>query len=201
MTFRVPLTSQRLRLLDVDDMERMRVGRKHWGVRFDDIPDECSYKKELRDFIADLKKNIDGGNGLVFHGEYGRGKTGAAVLIMKEVVARGGSALLLGVDEVQQAVITRAPFDEETTLIDRANEVDLLVLDDMNREYVKEFGKTAIETLIRRRYDNGLAIVITTNASPAELGKTYEAAMQALRERTKVVMCQGKNWRAPGETA
>lgn len=196
MTFRVPLASQRIRTLDPDDMERMRVGKKHWTVRFDDIPDDCSYKAPLREFIDNLRTHMEKGDGLLFHGDYGRGKTGAAVLIMKEVVARGGTALLLGVDEIQQAVVARTLFDEETTLIDRAHEVDLLVLDDMNREYVKEFGKTAIETLIRRRYDNGLSMVVTSNASPAELSKVYEAAMQALRERTKVVMCQGKNWRA-----
>lgn len=195
MGLRVPLAAVRIRDLDVADMLRMRVGRDFWDTRLSAIPDCATHKKHVVEFVQTLHLQVAEGRSLILCGNYGAGKTGCGVLVLKECVARGGRALMVKAEELTSAVIESTPFDQDQSLWDRARTVDVLLLDDLRREHVKDFGKSIIESLIRRRADEALTTVITTNASTRELKERYEAATEVLRKCGRLVMCAGVDWR------
>jgi DNA replication protein DnaC len=199
MTIRWPLAVKRVRHLDEEDMVRMRIGRDFWSTQFDLIPNEATHKEAVGSFIKLLHKRVGNGDSLLLCGDYGCGKTGCGVLILKECAARGGRGLMIRAEEIQSAVVEKTPFDSVSTLWDRMRMVDVLLLDDLRREHVRDFGKSVIESLIRRRSDDKLTTIITTNASPSELSVRYEAAVQVLKKCGELVLCDGVDFRGGGE--
>lgn len=196
MTLRWPLSPTRTRELDEDDMVRMRVGRDFWNTQLALIPEDLPHKNAVAEFILNLHLHTANGDSLVLCGDYGAGKTSCGVLILKECVTRGGRALMICAEEIQSAVIDNTVFDDDQTLWERMRMVDVLLIDDLRREHVKDFGRSVIESLIRRRSDNRLTTVVTTNATPSELSDKYEAAVQVLKKSGTLVLCDGIDWRA-----
>lgn len=192
---RIPLSKKRLRALAPEDMQNMHIGEKHWVTSFDSIPDSAPHKKIIREYLDDIVERVRLGRGLIITGSYGSGKTGTGVLILKEVRARGGSGLMVTASEIPSSIIEKTPYDEDYTMHERMLGVDMLLIDDLNREHVKEWGRSAIEALIRHRYDNNRSLIITTNASAGDLKDQYEAAMLALSENCQLVTASGVNFR------
>lgn len=192
---RIPLAPKRIRALDPEDMFRARIGRAYWQTSFKKIPDNCPHKTDLGAYIENVHEHHERGQGLLLTGDFGTGKTSAGVLILKEAISRGGSALMMPSERISSAVVENTEFDEDETLWERMQSVDVLLLDDLRREHVKDFGKSVIESLIRRRYDQRLPTIVTTNADVEDLVKKYRAAMEALSEKCPPVEFGGFNWR------
>ena len=165
-------------------------------MTFDQIPDSCAHKRVMRKYIEDSRANLCAGAGLLFYGEPDFGKTSSAIIIGKAALLEGFSVLFLPVDQIQSAIITKEPFDEEQSLISRARSCDLLILDDLGLESSKEFGKSAIEGLIRYRSNRRLSTIITMNLTPKKLDSIYGRAMKSvMTESIYPVPVDGKNWR------
>jgi len=192
---RIPLAAERIRSLDAEDMLRARIGRAYWGTSMAKIPDNLRHKKPLKEFVDNVHIHHAAGEGLLMFGDYGTGKTSGAVLVLKEVISRGGTSLMIPAERISSAVIEKTTFDGEETLWERMQEVDVLLLDDLRREHVKDFGRSVIESLIRRRYDERLPTLVSTNADMEELVRRYEASMAALGERCQPISFEGINWR------
>jgi len=192
---RIPLAPERIRSLDAADMLRARIGRAYWATSFDKIPRKLEHRVPLGEFIKNVHEHHEAGEGLLMFGDYGSGKTSGGVLILKEVIARGGTALMTPSERISSAVIEKTTFDGEETIWERMQDVDMLLIDDLRREHVKDFGRSVIESLIRRRYDQRLPTLVTTNADMDELVRRYEAAMAALGERCQPILFDGVNWR------
>lgn len=135
MTFMV----DSVRELTPDDMRRICVGNRFWGVTVDKIPDSAAYKAMLKKYIENLKEHIEDGIGMLFEGKPRAGKTSAAVIIAKAVMAHSGTAFFIRADELTKAVIEKQQFDEDGMVADRMREVDLLVIDDLGEEHSKDF--------------------------------------------------------------
>jgi len=195
---RIPLATERIRSLDASDMLRARIGRAYWGTSFDLIPENLAHRNPLGAFIRNLHEHHANGDGLLMFGDYGTGKTSAGVLVLKETMARGGTALMIPAERISSAVIEKTTFDGEEDMWERMQDVDVLLLDDLRREHVKDFGKSVIESLIRRRYDQRLSTLVSTNADMDELVRRYEASMAALGEKCQPIPFEGINWRDDG---
>ena len=82
--------------------------------------------------------------------------------------------------------------------LERSN---VLLLDDLGREYDSDtqWSSTQISNLIRWRYDNGAATLITSNMSFDFLTRRYsEAFVSFLREINTTVVMDGEDYRATG---
>lgn len=185
-------------------MDLMRIPRRFWESSFDAIPD-CEGKDVLRSYLRNIEDMLDRGEGLLLWGPNGHGKTSAAVIVMMEARRRGASALFVQAETLRQAALEGTMFSDEKTLMDRAREVDFLVLDDLGKEHSGESGYTErlFENLIRGRSANKRVTLVTTNlpvnppsAGGASLKTKYIASMlEVMREAMYPVLLRTHNWR------
>lgn len=149
--------------IDESDLARMNIGRQFWRVKLDAIPDRCAYKKMVARWIERMPEMFEKGIGMVLHGELRQGKTSSAVICLKAVAAHGGTGYIIRADGVAGAVVGKKMFDEDQTVEERCQTVDLLVIDDLYQEGGYEQTRAMIERLVRWRYDHRKSMLVTTN--------------------------------------
>lgn len=170
-------------------------------------PDVVVYVSELRDFIQNLKDNLERGRGLYLLGPPGSGKSSCSAIVCKAAVLHTPSVLFASIEDVVRASMKELVFDEDEGVLleDRMRSVDLLVIDDLGREYSKDYGKSQVEGLLRHRYDGFLSTIITSNIHYFEvdgksIGTEYGETVESLiHERFRLVAVRGVNWRKEAE--
>lgn len=164
-----------MKKLTVDDIERARIPKRFWTVSFRKIAD-CDYKLKIKNYALKIEDMIKDGIGLfIYSKENSTGKTSIAVVIVKQALKIKKTALFVRADELKDAKISHKVFDEESSLIDRALKVDLLVIDDADKEYKggSNYAGTLVETIIRDRSQRKMATIITSNRTPGEIAEIY----------------------------
>jgi len=156
------IVGHRMRLTQAH-VERMRIPRRFWDVRFDQVPNDV--RKDVGSYCRRLDEHLDRGDGLLLWGKNGVGKTSVAVLIALEVRRRGASVFFVTAEGLRHAVLNKESFDDEWSIIDRARSVDFLVLDDLGKEHPGETGFTEklFENLVRERTASRRTTIVTTN--------------------------------------
>lgn len=187
-------------------MELMQIPRRFWESDFELIP-ECEGKETIRSYLRNIEDMLDRGEGLLLWGENGHGKTSAAVIIAMEARRRGASVLFVQAETLRQGTLEGTMFSDERSLIERAREVDLLVLDDLGKEHTGESGYTErlFENLIRVRSANKRVTLVTTNLPtkppadrPGEKSlktKYITSMLEVMREAMYPVRLKTHNWR------
>lgn len=189
-------------------MELMQIPYRFWETKFDRIP-ECDGKGAIRTYISRIDEMLDRGDGLLLWGDNGHGKTSAAVVVAKEARRRGASVLFITAEQLRKASFGDMMFTDEKTLFYRANEVDMLVIDDLGKEYSGDSGYTerVFEALIRERAASKRVTIITTNMSPSPrtdasgkavhcLADLYKRSMiEVMKECMFVARIRGENQR------
>ena len=178
------------------DMERAQIGAALWQASFDRIPDGLDHEIDVGMFIRDVRVMISKGLGLLLWGDYSQGKSACAAMCCKEVIGRGGTALFIYTDDVKDFYIDRIPFDDDQTMVQRMESVDLLVLDNMGEEPEKDYSQGRLIKILRKRTDRVKSTIVTTNLNSEELAERYgQKAMQIMIPSMKPVKVAGKNWR------
>lgn len=195
------------RELTKDDLERMKIPVRYWGVKFDEISDvavgaDPSPQDVVRRYIANMTELRSNGGGLVFYGPNGTGKTSACVYIAKEYRRRGYTVLFLEAAEMKRLVIQKDAFDEDESWWDRVKGVDVLVIDDLGKETLDStgFGAGLFDELIRARNARKLITFITSNLPPRQWEKELElrsSTAHVLKECTVPVKVTGDDKRVP----
>ncbi|MFA4971192.1 MAG: ATP-binding protein [bacterium] len=184
------------RKLTEEDLRRMRVPRRYWSVRGDEISDEAgraggiSARAAVRSYMGQLPEMRRRGVGLVLWGTNGTGKTSIAVFIAMEFRRRGNPVLYAEAADLKRLIVEREMFDEDQTFWDRALNVDVLVLDDLGKgtQDSTGFGARIIDELIRHRNANRLVTIITTNMSPDQMAEELKvSSMASLKEHAMPV--------------
>jgi DNA replication protein DnaC len=184
-------------------VERMRIPRRFWDVRADMIPGDV--RDDVDGYLRRLDEHLNNGEGLLLWGSNGVGKTSTAVFIALEVRRRGASVLFVTAEGLRQAVLERELFDEGQLLMERAREVDFLVLDDLGKEHPGETGFTErlFENLIRVRSAAQHTTFVTTNLpmtpegdQPRALVNVYVPSMlEVMKETLYPIRYVGDNLR------
>ena len=199
---RLPLTKEvNERILTDKVRRRARIGRNHWDTSFDMIPDDLpldkqgrTYKKRLYDYCRTLEQWEPMGIGWVLYGGFGTGKTALGSLILKYCLAKGGRALSFRYADLLDRLMSFKPqFAPNGAPLDIAlTNVNYLLIDDLEVEDGERSRK--LETVVRRRYDERLPTIITSNESIELLGK-----IDWLRDMVKLSFktgdINGVNWR------
>ena len=186
-------TRRKLRPLD---FQLMNVGRRYWDVRWDRIqkslyPTVLAYLRRLDDALAK-------GDGLLFFGKYGVGKTCAMICLAKEARRRGYTVYFGRAPEIRKALIQGAKFNESQTLADRMKSVDLLIIDDLGKEYTSPSGHNEMEweELLRNRVANMKSTLMTSNMRISSLAEKYKPSMlEVMKEAMVFVQATGKDMR------
>jgi len=129
-------------------------------------------RKELRE---DAKAYVKGfqaregkehKRGLLYIGITGCGKTHLATGILKAVIDKGYTGYFCNVVDFFARMRDTYSGDtsyDEMDMIDKVSKVDLLVLDDLGAEKPSEWMSDRLYTLINRRYESNLPLIVTTN--------------------------------------
>jgi len=168
---------ERMEKLSVELFTQLKCGCRFSNVSLEKVKtkgnkETCEIVKSWMDNLESMALN---GYGLLILGTYRSGKTALSIVCAKEVLRWYGTAFFVCADDIVPAVIEKWICDEEegVTWNEYMKDVDLLIIDDLGREKISEYSKSAIERIIRWRYDNVLMTIITSNMKVSELEELY----------------------------
>jgi DNA replication protein DnaC len=149
------------------------IPRRYQGVSFDRPPVtliEASKVRVVRAYIDGLDQNLADGRGIWFQGDIGTGKTTLAMLISATALREGHSVAIYSLPRLLG--LLRETFQDESeaslsTLLDRLAAVELLHIDDVGAEQTSPWVLEQLYTIVNTRYEDGRAMVLTTNLDPA----------------------------------
>lgn len=194
MRGRLPYSRDQRLSVSHANLIRSLIPDSFWDVSLEAIPDGIAYKEIIRKYIENLDDHVRDGVGLVLAGPHGSGKTSAAVIIAKEVLARGGSCRFVTEDKLVGAVINKEREDEDWTFERRVRETMMLVLDDLGMVPLSG-GANIVERVMNERLQYARPTIITMNLGPGEFDSRYPALSERIKGRMLWVACSGINWR------
>ncbi len=182
--------------VSVKSLIRSNIGKLYYGVTLDKIPKQFGYFVEIERITKDIVRFIDEGEGLLLFGSYGSGKTSIAVIVAKNALYHNKTVYFIDSDEVMSSVMTNKQFEDGVSVYDRIKLVDLLIIDDLGREFGKDATKAVMENILRVRTNALRSTIITTNLAPQELKKQYgEGFYEVMMEKILPIKIQGVNFR------
>jgi DNA replication protein DnaC len=151
------------------------IPRRYQGVSFDRPPVtqiDPTVVRAVRRYVDTLEEQLEAGRGIWFQGDVGTGKTTLAMLISAEALRQGHSVAIYSLPRLLG--LLRETFDDESesslsTLLDRLAAVELLHVDDVGAEQSSPWVLEQLYTIVNTRYEDGQAIVLTTNLEPPAL--------------------------------
>jgi DNA replication protein DnaC len=169
------------RTLGRSDLERMNIPKKFWGAKVQYAPE--SVRDVVRRYLLNIDKMVARGAGMYVVGKPGVGKTSIAVMVCKEARSCGFTAYFTPIWELRECIKSRVMFEENTSVLDRCKEVDVLVLDDLCADDVKDytFGARRIEELLSYRSSQKLITAVTTRLDASELKSKFASLISSTR--------------------
>lgn len=183
-------------------IRRMRIPEIHWSASLGSIDPAFSgaYVEAITRYITRIREMVLKGVGLLLHGPHGSGKTALAALVLLGVRALKGDGLFLEAGEVTQTAFG-SMFDDETTMLEQARQVEMLVIDDYGADHWSEFGARTIENLVRHRVANLKPLIVTTNLQmPSFAHRVGKGVMELLKAHTVPMLVEGLQWRKERQT-
>jgi DNA replication protein DnaC len=168
----------------------MNLPTAYWNVTLDGVTKGTSQRKVTERFLRKMGdafvpgQPMERGFGIFFNGKNDVGKTGAACVILKEARRRGFSCLFVRADALRSLIMSNTMFNDAHTWKQRAEMVDLLVIDDLGKEVSGEKSAGGSERLfgelLRERDSNNVSTLITTNTLLSDFQKRYKSSMMHL---------------------
>ena len=151
------------------------IPRRYQGVSFDRPPVtqiDASVVRTVRRYVDTLEERLEEGKGIWFQGDVGTGKTTLAMLISAEALRRSHSVAIYSLPRLLG--LLRETFNDESEsslsqLLDRLAAVELLHVDDVGAEQTSPWVLEQLYTIVNTRYEDGRAMLLTTNLRPDEL--------------------------------
>jgi DNA replication protein DnaC len=160
---------------------------------FRETPASAGPLNIAREYADNFKEQLAAGQGLIFTGGVGTGKTHLAAAITLHVLNQGYSVIFGTVTTLLGRI--RQTYDEdaqetERQVIDELVNVSLLVIDDLGKEKPTPWVEQMLYEIINARYEEEKPLIITTNTSMREIQDRYENTGPAIVSRI-VEMCRG----------
>ena len=189
-----------MKRLTVADMNRANVPPRFWNVKLSEIPEHLEYRDKVRKYLEKMNEMLENGIGLfLYSDENSTGKTSIAVLALKQALRLRRTAYFEESGRLKAALIRAEEFEENIPIERRIRTVDLLVLDDVGKEYRTEsgFAENTIESVLRDRSQSMRPTIMTSNLKPNKIEQVYSADLAALLRETMIPLrISGYDWRA-----
>jgi DNA replication protein DnaC len=156
------------------------IPRKYRGVSFErppvsDMardPARAPVLRAVKEFADGIDERLDEGEGLWLMGDVGTGKTTLAMLVSQHALEQRRSVAIYSVPRLLAEI--RRTYEESSqhsyvVLLERLAAVDLLHLDDLGAEKTSEWVLEQLYSIVNARYEEGRAMVVTTNLPPEDL--------------------------------
>ena len=153
------------------------IPRRYQGVSFDRAPVTQIDRRvvdAVRRYVDTLPRQLEQGRGIWFQGDVGTGKTTLAMLISSEALRRGHTVAIYSLPRLLGML--RESFNDGSEaslseLLDRLTAVELLHIDDVGAEKTSPWVLEQLYSIVNARYEDGRAIMLTTNLDHAELAE------------------------------
>lgn len=181
------------RKLSDRDLKKARIPKRYWESSFDMIrPDDSRHKKIIARYLKEMDVMISKGIGFLFWGNNGTGKTSCACLLLKEARRQGFTSLFCRAFDIKDLVI------ENKNIKNDIRKVDLLVIDDLGKEYSGESGfvERICDGIFRERGGDMKPTIVTSNMSPKMIKDKYKTSMiEGMSESIIPVKFASENYR------
>jgi DNA replication protein DnaC len=175
--------------------DRMEIPLKYRECSWDKIPDGLSHKKIVKKYSDESIKHLNNGAGLLLYGPNSTGKTALGSMLLMSLPKRVWGLFVIA-EKIPSYIIEKTMFDEDMTYVQRMQDVDLLIIDEIILHSTDTFRDTCVESIIRDRILERKATIITTNFQPEEIKEKYSSLFEVLMECTLPIPIMGHNFRA-----
>lgn len=184
--------------ITIEHLARSKIPKRYWKVKYEKV--YVKNKMKLDNYFNNFIDWYNKGFGLyLFSTSNSFGKTSISVIMGKKALSFGKSVLFIKPDQIQQYIIEHEMFDEVQSYKDRILQVDLLIIDDLNKEYCGKtnFIKTVLENIIRDRMQNLKPIIISSNINPKKIKDKYSKSLAEMFKECmfSIEIKSDKNWR------
>jgi DNA replication protein DnaC len=178
-----------------EDLERMNLPEEFWLAKVQGVPE--SVLEPVVQYLSTIETFVQDGIGMLILGDTGVGKSGIAALACKEARCRGLTVFFASVWELREAIRSRMAFDEDQTVWERAQDVNLLVLDSLQKSDMSEMflGGRSIADLLAHRAQRHRATVITTRMDAQTLAESFPELVAAGTGHWVILSVVGPNMR------
>ncbi len=145
--------------------------------------------------VPALREWLETDRWLILAGEYGAGKTGLTVALLRVLAEQGKSVLFVNAPAMLRRV--RATYgkqeaETEGAVIDSLAQVEVLAIDDIGKERLTEWATELLYDVVNRRYSEGRRTIVTTNLAVDRLEiHLGSATFWRLFEKSRLVHVTG----------
>lgn len=175
---RKPLTEEQIRQVRIRRLEDAGFAPRYaQDAVWDRIPDTIA--GAVREWLDDIEQNMAKGHGFWMGGGVGTGKTMAAAMMADEILRYGHTVRF-----------AHAAFlFDRLVAIGNASELwaswvdpDVLIIDDLGREYDSDWPMTRFSWIVEERYGHHSPIIVTSNREPKDF-REDDASWEAIISR------------------
>lgn len=170
--------------------------------KFEVTPENSAVLSKAKDYGNCIEDMYEKGEGMIFFGRTGTGKSHMAAAILHRSIKLGYTASFQAaadlLSRIRDTYSTRQGADEETEghILKSFDRIDFLVIDDLGSEKHSEWSESMFYKIINRRYMARKPVIITTNLTPQELKRWLgERTFDRLIEVCKLISCTYNSYR------
>jgi DNA replication protein DnaC len=178
------------------------IAQKYWTLELEKLQIKKTYIELLQEYIKHLDIAAKKSLGFLFIGANGVGKTASLAELAKAAIVRGYRVQYI----TAERYLLESAKQVESLDIQKIEACDFLLLDELDKAYIKEgssYAPKKLEDLIRRSLSNGKSVSIATNMTKEGIVETFgDSFLSMITRYLKVVPFVGedistqlqKNW-------
>ena len=192
------------REITVGDLRRANVPEKFWYATIAEVPKHLPYVKKVLSYYTQMDELMGKGIGVYLYSSQNQtGKTSIAVALLKRAIKLQKTVFFEEAGRLKNALTRNEEFEDSVLLDSRIRRVDLLVVDDLGKEYRTSSGyaESTIENIIRDRVQSVRPFIITGNMTPKKIGSVYSESLSALLKGVLIpIEVSGYDWAVKRES-
>lgn len=163
-------------------LREARIPREFFGVLSIKPEYNLDRFKKVQEYAAELASRYDDGDGFLFYGLNGAGKTMCGCYILAHAIKQGYTASYLTAKELAAATGRAKGDDAFSAWLGKYLANDFLVLDELGKEYRNgnEYSLSELDELLRSRRGERRPTIICTNMSLHEFRDGYGHSFYSL---------------------
>lgn len=175
----------------------------YWDMTWKDFVGDPTARKIVQKYVDIIETAFDCGQGFIFSGPHGTGKTALSCLIGKAAIEKGYTVKYIPIgkilDMIMQSFNDKSYKESLYTVIER---VEFLIFDDLGKEYLgvrKQLNpmvQLTLDAMLRERINRQLVTIASTNLTFDAMQSQYgDSVLSILHGCCKFQEVKGSDFR------